>query len=129
MTGGTGYIGQAVARKAISLGHRVTALVRQDRSAAASELARLGVKLHSGDLREPQSFAAAAGAADGVVHTASTNDASAAAADEAAVVAMLSHLRPGAAFVYTSGTWVYGTTEREPATEASALNPTPLVAW
>ncbi|WP_234486583.1 NAD-dependent epimerase/dehydratase family protein [Paraburkholderia aspalathi] len=129
MTGGTGFIGQAVARKAISLGHQVTALVRKDSSAAASALARLGVTLHSGDLREPQSFAATAGAADGVVHAASTNDASAGAADEAAAVAMLSHLRPGAAFVYTSGTWVYGNTEGEPATEASALNPTPLIAW
>jgi nucleoside-diphosphate-sugar epimerase len=129
MTGGTGYIGQAVARKAVSLGHRVTALVRQDGSTAARTLADLGVKLHVGDLREPKSFAATAGAADGVVHTASTNDASAGAADEAAVVAMLSHLRPGAAFVYTSGTWVYGNTAGEPATEASALNPTPLVAW
>ncbi len=129
MTGGTGYIGQAVARRAIRLGHRVTALVREERSAAASALARLGVKLHAGDLREPQSFAATAGAADGVVHAASTNDASAAVADEAAVVAMLAHLRPGAAFVYTSGTWVYGNTAGEAATEASALNPTPLVAW
>lgn len=129
ITGGTGYIGQAVARKAISLGHEVTALVRQDRSATASELARLGVKLHSGDLREPQSFAAAAGVADGVLHTASTGDASAAAVDEAATVAMISHLHPGAAFVYTSGTWVYGNTVGQPATETSALNPTPLVAW
>jgi nucleoside-diphosphate-sugar epimerase len=129
ITGGTGFIGQAVARKAISLGHQVMALVRQDNSAGASALARLGVKLHSGDLREPQSFAATAGAADGVVHMASTNDASAAAVDEAAAEAMLSRLHPGAAFVYTSGTWVYGNTEGEPATEASALNPTPLVAW
>jgi nucleoside-diphosphate-sugar epimerase len=129
VTGGTGYIGQAVARKAINLGHQVTALVRDERSAGAIALAHLGVKLHGGDLREPQSFAAAAGAADGVVHAASTNDASAAAADEAAVEAMLLQLRPGAAFVYTSGTWVYGNTNGEPATEASALNPTPLVAW
>jgi nucleoside-diphosphate-sugar epimerase len=129
ITGGTGFIGQAVARKAISLGHQVTALVRDDSSAAAGALARLGATLHSGDLREPQSFAATAGAADGVMHIASTNDASAAAADEAAVVAMLSHLHPGAAFVYTSGTWVYGNTKGEPATEASSLNPTPLVAW
>lgn len=129
LTGGTGFIGQAVARKAIGLGHEVTALVRHDTSASASALARLGVKLHAGDLREPQSFAVAAAAADGVVHTASTNDASAAAADEAAVVAMLSDLHPGAAFIYTSGAWVYGNTEGEPATEASALNPTPLVAW
>lgn len=129
ITGGTGYIGQAVARKAIGLGHQVTVLVRDDRSAAASALASLGVKLHHGDLRDPQSFAVTAGAADGVVHMASTNDASAAAADEAAVDAMLAHLHPGAAFVYTSGTWVYGNTEGAPATEASALNPTPLVAW
>ena len=129
ITGGTGYIGQAVARKAISLGHQVTALVRDERSPAARVLAGLGVKLHVGDLREPQSFAEAAGAADGVIHTASTNDASAGAADKAAVEAMLSHLDPGAAFVYTSGTWVYGNTEGEPVNEASALNPTPLVAW
>lgn len=129
ITGGTGYIGLAVARKAISLGHQVTALVRQEGSAAARTLADLGVKLHIGDLLQPQSFAAIAGAADGVVHAASTADASAAAADEAAVVAMLSHSHPGAAFVYTSGIWVYGNTEGEPVTEASALNPTPLVAW
>jgi len=129
ITGGTGYIGQAVARKAISLGHQVTALVRADNSSAASVLARLGVSLHTGDLREPQSFAAAAGKADGVVHTASTNDASAAAVDQAAVEAMLLHLRPGAGFVYTSGTWVYGNTEGERVTEESALNPTPIVAW
>jgi nucleoside-diphosphate-sugar epimerase len=42
---------------------------------------------------------------------------------------MLSQLNSGAAFVYTSGTWVYGDTKGETATEASALNPTPLVAW
>ncbi|MFM0169457.1 NAD-dependent epimerase/dehydratase family protein [Paraburkholderia sediminicola] len=129
LTGGTGFIGQAVARKAISLGHRVTALVRPGGSASASALAHLGVNLHSGDLREPQSFAAVAAAADGVMHTASTNDASAAAVDEAAVVAMLTQLQPGAAFVYTSGAWVYGNTEGLPVTETSALNPTPLIAW
>ena len=128
ITGGTGYIGRSVARYAINHGHQVTALARQD-NPAARELARLGVRLHVGDLREPESFAAAAGAADGVLHTASTNDASAAAADEAAALAMLSRLNPGAAFVYTSGTWVYGNTGVQPATEASALNPTPLIAW
>lgn len=32
VTGGTGFIGQAGTRKAISLGHQVTAVVREDRS-------------------------------------------------------------------------------------------------
>jgi len=129
ITGVTGYIGRAVARKAIGLGHQVTALVRDDKSEAAGELIRLGASLHVGDLKEPESFSATAGAVDGVIHTASTNDASAGAADEAAAVAMLSQMNPGAAFVYTSGTWVYGDARGEPATEASALDPTPLVAW
>lgn len=128
ITGGTGYIGRAVAVRAISLGHEVTALVRNDSSAAASELRGLGVKLHIGDLDAPQSLAAAAGAADGVVHAALTADASA-SADEAAAVAMISHMNAGAAFVYTSGTWVYGNTTGKSATEGSALSPTPLVAW
>ena len=129
ITGGTGYIGRAVARKAASLGHQVTVLARDGTSVAAEELVRVGVRLHPGDLKEPESFSAAAGAADGVIHAASTNDASAGAVDEAAAVAMLSQLNSGAAFVYTSGTWVYGDTRGEAATEASALNPTPLVAW
>src|ERR1700748_878049 len=129
ITGGTGYIGRAIARKAASLGHQVTVLARDDVSVAADELIRIGVSLHLGDLKEPESFSAAAGAADGVIHAASTNDASAGAVDEAAACAMLSQLNSGTAFVYTSGTWVYGDTRGEPATEASALNPTPLVAW
>lgn len=129
ITGGTGYIGHAVARKAITRGHHVTVLARDDKSALAAELMRLGVNVHLGDLKKPESFSAAAGKADGVIHAASTNDASAGAVDEAAVVAMLSQLHSGAAFVYTSGTWVYGDTQGGPATEASALNPTPLVAW
>lgn len=33
ITGGTGYIGQAVARRAIGRGHQVTALVREETSA------------------------------------------------------------------------------------------------
>jgi nucleoside-diphosphate-sugar epimerase len=129
ITGGTGYIGQAVARKAIGRGHQVTALVRDETSASAVALARIGVKLHGGDLHEPRSFAANAGLADGVMHMASTNDAASAATDEAATEAMLSHMLPGTAFVYTSGTWVYGDIHNEPATETTALAPTPLVAW
>jgi uncharacterized protein YbjT (DUF2867 family) len=110
LTGATGFIGGAVARAAISAGHQVTALVRSEKSTPAVSLSRIGVVLHAGDLREPQSFSAAAGSANAVIHTASTNDASASAIDEAASMAMLAALTAGAAFIYTSGAWAYGDT-------------------
>jgi nucleoside-diphosphate-sugar epimerase len=129
ITGATGFIGGAVARAAISAGHQVTALVRSRTSGPAAALSGIGVALHAGDLREPQSFSASAGTADAVVHAASTNDASAGAVDEAAAIAMLAALPAGAAFIHTSGAWVYGDTRGTSATEASALNPPLLVAW
>jgi nucleoside-diphosphate-sugar epimerase len=129
LTGATGFIGGAIARAAISAGHQVTALVRSETSDPAAALSRVGVALHAGDLRKPQSFSVAAGTAEAVVHAASTNDASAGAVDEAAAMAMLAAQPAGAAFIYTSGAWVYGDTRGTSATEASGLNPPLLVAW
>jgi uncharacterized protein YbjT (DUF2867 family) len=71
LTGATGFVGGAVARAAISAGHQVTALVRSGTSGPAAALSGIGVALHAGDLREPQSFSAAAGTAEAVVHVAS----------------------------------------------------------
>jgi nucleoside-diphosphate-sugar epimerase len=44
-------------------------------------------------------------------------------------MAMLAALPAGAAFIYTSGAWVYGDTGGASATEASGLKPPLLVAW
>jgi nucleoside-diphosphate-sugar epimerase len=129
LTGATGFIGGAIARVAIAVGHQVTALVRSETSASAAALSRIGVALHIGDLREPKSFSAVAGTAQAVIHAASTNDASSGAVDEAASMAMLAALPAGAAFIYTSGAWVYGDTGGASATEASGLKPPLLVAW
>jgi hypothetical protein len=82
LTGATGFIGGAIAHAAVSAGHQVTALVRSEASAPAVSLSSVGVALHVGDLREPQSFSAAAAAATAVIHAASTNDASSGAVDE-----------------------------------------------
>src|SRR5258708_24856458 len=76
---------------------------------------------------DPHTFSAAAGTANAVIHTASTNDASAGAVDEAAAMAMLAAQPAGAAFIYTSGAWGYGDTRGTSATEASGLNPPLLV--
>lgn len=129
LTGATGFIGGAIARAAISAEHQVTALVRSEASPPAAALSRMGVVLHAGDLRDPHSFSAAAGIADAVIHAASTNDVSSGAVDEVASMAMLAALPAGAAFVDTSGAWVYGDTGDTSATEASPLNPPLLVAW
>jgi nucleoside-diphosphate-sugar epimerase len=129
LTGATGFIGGAIARAAIAVGHQVTALVRSETSASAAALSRIGAALHIGDLREPKSFSVAAGTAQAVIHAASTNDASSGAVDEASSMAMLAALRAGAAFIYTSGAWVYGDTGGAPATETSGLKPPLLVAW
>lgn len=129
LTGATGFIGGAIAPAAIFAGHQVTALVRSKASGQAVSLSKIGVALHVGDLRDPHTFSAAAGTANAVIHTASTNDASAGAVDEAAALAMLAAQPAGAAFIYTSGAWVYGDTGGTSATEASGLNPPLIVAW
>jgi len=129
ITGATGFIGRSVARAALDAGHEVTGLVRSTTSSSAQDMAALGVALLAGDLGDPQSFVGSAAEHDAVVHTASTNDASAGAVDQAAMVAVLATMSPGSALVYTSGAWVYGTTGSGPVTESAEVNPTDLVAW
>jgi nucleoside-diphosphate-sugar epimerase len=113
----------------LDAGHQVTGLVRSTTSSSAQDLAGLGVALVEGDLGDPQTFVASAAEHDAIVHTASTNDASAGAVDQAAVAAVLAAMSPGSALVYTSGAWVYGNTGMGPVTESAEVNPTDLVAW
>lgn len=134
LTGATGYIGSAVAEALQKAGHEVTGLARS--SEKARQLEARGIRAAIGDLLKPETIAAPAGSADGVIHTANTNDANSAKADAAAVRAILQALESsgGSAlkgserpFVYTSGVWVYGSTGDKVADEQTALNPTPLV--
>ena len=127
LTGATGYIGSAVAEALQKAGHKVTGLARTPEK--AKQLESRGVRAVLGDLRQPETVAAPARAADGVIHTANTNDANAAQADAAVVRAMLKALEgSGKPFVYTSGVWVLGSTGEKVADEQTPVNPTPLVA-
>jgi len=72
VTGATGFVGSAVVRNLLDAGHRVTGLARSDAGAAA--LADMGAGVHRGDLAEPDGFAAAAAATDGVIHCGFTHD-------------------------------------------------------
>ena len=128
VTGATGLIGGAVARRLAGAGHDVLGLARSD--ASADRLARAGFAVRRGDLAAPESVASAARAVDAVVHAASPNDGTAAARDEAATRALLGALRgTGKRLLYTSGCLVYGPTGDEPATERRAPNPVALVRW
>ncbi len=127
LTGATGYIGSAVAEALQKAGHKVTGLARTPEK--AKQLEARGIRACLGDLRKPETISAPAHAANGVIHTGNTNDASSALVDLAVVRAILTTLEGTAKpFVYTSGVWVLGSTGDKAADEVTPVNPTPLVA-
>jgi nucleoside-diphosphate-sugar epimerase len=127
LTGATGYIGGAVAEALQKAGHTVTGLARN--AEKAQQLEARGIRAATGDLLKPETIVAAARAANGVIHTANTNDSTAPAAEAAVVRGILEALQGSSKpFVYTSGVWVLGSTGDKIATEESTTNPTPLVA-
>jgi nucleoside-diphosphate-sugar epimerase len=128
LTGATGYIGASVANELLKAGHKVTGLARTPEK--AKQLETRGVRATLGDLLKPETIAASAKAAEGVIHIASTNDANASQADAAVVRAILNVLAgTGKPFIYTSGVWVLGSTGEKIADEHTPVNPTPLVAF
>ena len=128
VTGATGLIGGAVARRLASAGHAVVGLARSDASAAT--LADRGYAAVRGDLADAASLAEAARGVDAVIHAASPGDGNTAACDEAATRAIIGALHGTARrFIYTSGCLLYGATGDTPATEDSPLHPLALVRF
>jgi nucleoside-diphosphate-sugar epimerase len=130
VTGGTGYIGSAVALRLKKAGHVVSALARSPEKAKA--LSDAGVKVVQGELGKPAGWAAAAYGSDAVVHTAQDQGADSVELDKKAITTSRDLLRGrvGATLIYTSGIWVLGNTEGEsPADESAPLNPAKIVAW
>lgn len=66
LTGGTGFIGGAVARQLRDLGHEVVALVRSPEK--AHDLRRVGAQLVPGDLSSADAIALAAHGCDAAIH-------------------------------------------------------------
>jgi nucleoside-diphosphate-sugar epimerase len=129
VTGATGYIGRAVAAELNRRGHTIVGTARS--AAAEAALAACGHEAVRCDLRELEMLGRTARACDATVHTAATQDFDMGPVEQAAVRAMLTALAgTGAAFVYTSGVWVYGSAPPdETLDEDSPPDPVPIFAW
>ena len=113
MTGATGYIGSAIARRLLDAGNRIVALARSEDS--ARKLESQGIEPLHGTLTDTQTLTHAARSADGVIHNAfdmSAGDFAASnALDAKAVEALIAGLQGSdKPLVYTSGTGVLGNT-------------------
>ena len=121
ITGGTGYVGSAIADALRERGHDLAALVRPE--ADAGHLRDIGAVVVAGDLDSLPSMAETLAQCDTIVHTAQSNERTAELAHKAldAYSAQRAHL------IWTSGVWVLGNTTN--ANERSPVNPLEIVSW
>jgi nucleoside-diphosphate-sugar epimerase len=130
ITGGTGYIGSAVVRAFLSIGHKVTGIARSEEKAKSLRL--LGATPVAGDINRPDRFARTAAENDAIIHMAfdsTTGEVADRACVKALIGAAQSAKRP-CVFIYTSGVWVLGDTGGKPADEDTPPDhPAQAVAW
>jgi len=133
VTGATGFIGGAVARKLSQQGHEVVALSRS--GAAAAKLQAAGLTPIAGDFANPASLAAPAAQVDAVVSTASIGQVEGTpesfAKDRDAVAVMTKALGDsGKPLIFTSGSAIFGVFTKGEASPTifDEDNPVPLPA-
>ncbi|HEY9644225.1 MAG TPA: SDR family oxidoreductase [Coleofasciculaceae cyanobacterium] len=113
LTGATGYIGSLVGEQLQAAGHTVVGLARTE--ASADKLRQRGIAPLLGDLRDTETLAQGARAADGVIHTAFIHDFSdiegAIKVEQMAIATLIDALAgSGKPLVATSGTGLLGDT-------------------
>src|SRR5881396_589481 len=128
LTGGSGYIGSAVALRLKKAGHDVLALVRSEDKGRA--LKEAGIKLVVGDMGTPAGYAAAAYGRQAIVHTAIDYGKDGPELDRKTIQAARELIsgQVGATFIYTSGCWIQGNTEGV-ADEGTPIKPARIAAW
>ncbi len=107
LTGGTGFIGSAVLDQLVAAGHRVTAVVRSQKSSLRVQDA--GATGIIGDLFDPEWLAAELRGHDAAIHTAAGSDERDVALNDAVIDAVIAAFggttKP---FIHTGGIWAYG---------------------
>ena len=128
LTGGSGYIGSAVALALKKAGHDVLALVRSE--AKGEALKKAGVKIAVGELANPAGYAPSAWGRAAFVHVAQDWSPQGPELDRKTIASARDLLRGQvcATFIYTSGCWVQGPTDGV-ADESTPLRPARAVAW
>jgi nucleoside-diphosphate-sugar epimerase len=130
VTGATGTIGYAVSTAFRRAGHQVWGTARDAEKAA--RLSRAEIHPVVGDILTPESFAAVAESCSVLVHAAAQYGAGAFAFERSTVHALLAAARKRGpqpkALIYTSGTWVYGTTGNRIVDETTPVAPPSHVA-
>lgn len=129
MTGGTGYVGSAVAEALVRAGHRVTGVSRSHESDTV--LGRLGVESVRGALGELAKLVPFMAQHDALVHAA-IDYGLGPGADLEAIEAMLAAAgKEGGprALVYTSGVWDLGNSPSPAGESAPTDHPAAASAW
>jgi nucleoside-diphosphate-sugar epimerase len=125
ITGGSGYLGQAVIRALQRHGHEAVALARSDNAdRVVTDLGATGVR---GGLTDLDVIHKTAMDVDAAIHLAQDYGPDSAGIDLAAAFAIQDGLgsRP---YVHTGGVWVYGNTEGV-VDETAPQAPPPITAW
>ncbi|MFF1420967.1 NAD-dependent epimerase/dehydratase family protein [Streptomyces sp. NPDC058280] len=122
VTGGSGYLGNAVIGALLNHGHTVRALARSEHAARA--VRALGAEPVHGGLTALGVLNEAAAHAEAVIHLAQAESGD---EDLAAATAIQDGIGAGT-YLHTGGTWVYGDTGGV-VDEGAPWNPPALVAW
>jgi nucleoside-diphosphate-sugar epimerase len=129
VTGATGYIGFAVAKALRRAGHELWGLTRAPEKARLLELHEIHPVI--GSMQKPESYLAAAEGCSVMIHAAVDPQADRHGLDRLTVERLMGLAMRGRrpkTFVYTAGSWDYGSTGMAPADESTLINPLPMVA-